>query len=151
MQLWSTLQDLVVGLTFSWIVWVIFSTLRRYLVSKQQSAVQQKIFERIDSSQALVDLAASDSGRLFLESLTLERSEPGSPFTRILRGLQIGIVLTAFGFSLLFLHHQLNEEGAGFMILGTGAIGLGIGFIIAAAASVWFSRLHGLLDREPRG
>jgi hypothetical protein len=151
MQLWSTLQDLVVGLTFSWIVWVIFSTLRRYLVSKQQSAVQQTIFERIDSSQALIELAASDSGRLFLESLTLERSEPVSPIGRILRGLQIGIVLTFFGISLLLLHHHTHDDGEGFMILGTGAIGLGIGFIVAAAASIWFSRLHGLLDREPRG
>jgi hypothetical protein len=148
---WNTLDNLIVGLTFGWIVWVIFTTLRRYLVTKQQSAVQQKIFERIDSSQALVDLAASDSGRLFLESLATERTEPVSPFARILRGLQIGIVLFFLGISLLFLHHRTNDSGAGFMILGTGAIGLGVGFIVAAAASVWFSRIHGLLEREPRG
>jgi hypothetical protein len=151
MNLWNTLQDAVVGLTFSWIVWVIFSSIRRYLVSKQQSAVQQKIFERIDSSQALVDLAASDSGRLFLESLTLERAEPVSPIGRILRGMQAGIVLLFFGFALLFLHHHTPDDHDGFMILGTGAIGIGLGFIVAAAVSVWFSRLHGLLDREPRG
>jgi hypothetical protein len=147
---WNTLDNLIVGLTFGWIVWVIFTTLRRYLVTKQQSAVQQKIFERIDSSQSLVDLAASDSGRLFLESLATERTEPVSPFARILRGLQIGIVLFFLGLSLLFLHHHTHDDGAGFMILGTGAIGLGVGFIVAAAASVWFSRLHGLFDREPR-
>ena len=140
-----------VAFTFCWIVWVIFTSLRRYLMAKSNAAIQEKVFARIDSTEALLALAASDSGRAFLESLTLEKSEPYSPFGRILFGIQAGIVLIFFGLAMLFLHHHTNDDHAGFIVIGTGAVGLGLGFAIASAASVWFSRRLGLLDRDRRG
>ena len=145
------IQALVIGFTFCWITWVIFGTLRRYLTARSQAAVQEKIFAHIDSTQALIDLAANDSGRRFLESLTLEKPEPVSPHARILNGIQVGVVLTAFGFAMMYLHHVKVDDGPGLIIFGAGAVGLGIGFLIAAAVSIWLSRTLGILGSDRRG
>jgi hypothetical protein len=147
----SIIQNLVVGFVFCWIVWVVFSTLRRFLTTRAQSAVQQQIFTRIDSTEALVTLAASDSGRLFLESLTLERPEPTSPHRRILNGIQAGVVLSTFGIALMYLHHVKVSDRAELLVFGTGALGIGVGFLIAAAVSLWISRSLGLLGGNDAG
>jgi hypothetical protein len=144
----SIFQNLIVGFTFCWIVWVIFGTLRRFLTTRAQAAVQQQIFTRIDSTDALVTLAASDSGRLFLESLTLERPEPTSPHRRILNGIQAGVVLSTFGLALMYLHHVKVSDRAELLVFGTGALGIGVGFLIAAATSLWISRSLGLLGND---
>jgi small-conductance mechanosensitive channel len=141
----------LVAFTLCWIAWVVFSTVRRYLIAKAKAGLQEKVLQRIESSEALITLASNDSGRKFLESITLEESPlPQSPFGRILFGVQAGIVLFFFGAAMLFLQHHV-ADGRGFMIVGTGAVGLGIGFLVAAVASVMVSRQLGLMDRERRG
>jgi hypothetical protein len=152
MNFQGILQDAEVAFTISWIVWVVFTSVRRYLIARTKATLQEKILQRIDSSEALVALTASDSGRRFLESVTIEETQPrSSPFNRILFGVQAGIVLAIFGVAMLFLHHHLYEPGPGFIIIGTGAIGLGLGFLTAAAASIFVSRQLGLINRDPRG
>jgi hypothetical protein len=149
--MYTVLEDAVIGLTFGWIVWVVFTSLRRYLIAKMKVRLQEKILDRINSSDALSALAANDSGRHFLESITVEESQPPSPFARILFGIQAGIALFFFGAAMLFLHHHVNDNGNGFIIIGTGAIGLGLGFLTASAASVFVSRKLGLISSESRG
>ena len=149
--LWDNVQNAIVAFTFCWIVWVIFTSMRRYFIAKAKAGLQEKILQRIDTSEALVTLAASDSGRRFLESMTVEEMPPSSPLNRILFGVQAGCVLIFFGASMLFVHHHTYDPEAGFMITGTGAIGLGLGFLVAAAASIFVSRRLGLVDREHRG
>jgi hypothetical protein len=149
--MYTVLEDAVIGLTFGWIVWVVFTSLRRYLIAKMKVRLQEKILDRINSSDAVSALAANDSGRHFLESITVEESQPPSPFARILFGIQAGIALFFFGAAMLFLHHHVNDNGNGFIIIGTGAIGLGLGFLTASAASVFVSRKLGLISSESRG
>jgi small-conductance mechanosensitive channel len=149
--MWNTLQDAVVGATFAWIVWVLFSTLRRYLIAKARAGLHEKVLQRIDSAESLVTLAGSDAGRHFLESITIEEAPRDAPFSRILFGVQAGIVLFFFGVAMLFLHHHVTDPQSGFMIFGTGAIGLGLGFLFASAASLAVSRRLGLLSRERNG
>jgi hypothetical protein len=149
--LWSNVENAIVAFTFCFIFWVIFSSVRRYFIARAKAGLQEKILQRIDTSEALVTLAASDSGRRFLESMTVEENPPTSPFHSILFGVQAGCVLIFFGASMLFVHHHTYDPEAGFMITGTGAMGLGFGFLVAAAASVFVSKRLGLIDREPRG
>jgi hypothetical protein len=152
MNLQGILQDGEVAFTISWIVWVVFTSIRRYFIARTKATLQEKILQRIDSSDALVSLTASDSGRRFLESMTIEESQvSSSPFNRILFGVQAGIVLAFFGFAMLFLHHHMYDPGPGLIIIATGAIGLGLGFLTAAAASIFVSRQLGLISRDPRG
>jgi len=124
---------------------------RRYLNMRAQAAVQKQIFAHIDSTESLLALAASDSGRLFLESLTLEKPEPTSPHRRILNGIQAGVVLSTFGLALMYLHHVKVTNGPELLVFGTGALGIGVGFLIAAAVSLWLSRSLGILGSDSRG
>ena len=149
--LWDNVQNAIVAFTFCWFAWVIFTSVRRYLIAKTKAALQEKILQRIDTSEALVTLAGNDSGRRFLESMTVEENPPSSPFNRILFGLQAGIVLICFGLSMLFVHRHVYDPEAGFMIAGTGAMGLGFGFLLASGASIYVSRQLGLVHRESRG
>ncbi|MGA7886311.1 MAG: hypothetical protein WCA44_11260 [Acidobacteriaceae bacterium] len=148
---WSTMQDAIVGATFGWIVWVLFSTLRRYYTAKTRAHVHEKLLERINSAESLVTLASSDAGRQFLDSIALEPAPPERPFGRALFAVQAGMVLLFFGVAMLFLHHHISDSENGFIIFGTGAIGLGIGFLAASAASLAVSQRLGLLSRERNG
>jgi hypothetical protein len=142
------LVPLFVCTMFGWVAWVIFSSIRRYLLAKMQSGVQIKLLEKVDSSQALLAYAETESGRRFLESLRVEQEEPAMPYRRILSGAQSGVVLSAFGIGMLLLRSTGVAPEREFTIFGGLALALGIGFVLAAAASYVLSRSFGLL--QPR-
>ena len=145
-------QDLLVAFTICFIVWVVFSSVRRYGIARTKASLQEKVLQRIDSSDALASLAANESGRRFLESITIEENKTSSPHGRILFGIQAGLVLFCFGVAMVVLHHYIANDGnAGLIIIGIGAIGLGLGFLSASAASLFVSRKLGLISNEPRG
>lgn len=145
---WSTMQDLIIGGTFSWIVWVLFSTLRRYLIAKARTRLHETVLQRIDSSESLAAMVSSEAGRHFLDSLAVEETPREGPAHRILFGMQAGFVLLFFGMALMSLHHFVSDPEGGLMIAGTGALGLGLGFLVAAVASLAVSHRLGLLGRE---
>jgi hypothetical protein len=142
------LVPLFVACMFAWIAWVIFSSIRRYLLAKMQSGVQMKLLEKVDSSQALLAYAETESGRRFLESLRVEQMEPAMPYGRILSGAQSGVVLSAFGIGMLLLHSTGVATEREFTIFGGLALALGIGFVLASAVSYVLSRSFGLLERK---
>ena len=137
----------IVFVTIGWVAWVIFSSIRGYLVAKMQSGVQMRLLDKVDSSQTLLAYAETESGRQFLKSLRVELGEPGMPFRRILSGVQSGIVLICFGAGMLLLHGYGVATDPEFTIFGVLAVALGIGFGIAAGASYMLSRSFGLLRR----
>lgn len=151
MRFWDVLQEAIVGTCFIWIIWILFSTLRRYLIAKTRAGLHEKLLQRIDSADSLISLSSSEAGRQFLNSIALEEAPRESSAGRILFGLQAGIVLFFFGVAMLFLHHHTSDPEGGFIIFGTGAIGLGLGFLVAAAVSFAVSSRLGLLSRERRG
>jgi hypothetical protein len=133
--------------TIGWLAWLIFSSIRRYLLAKMQSGVQIRLLEKVDSSQTLLAYAETESGRRFLESLRVEQAEPAMPYRRILSGVQSGVVLSAFGVGMLVLHSTGVAQEREFTIFGTLALALGVGFGFAAVASYLLSRSFGLLQR----
>ena len=133
--------------TIGWLAWLIFSSIRRYLLAKMQSGVQIRLLEKVDSSQTLLAYVESESGRRFLESLRIEQGEPAMPYRRILSGAQTGIILSAFGVGMLVLHSTGVAPDSEFTIFGALALALGIGFALASAASYLLSRSFGLLQR----
>jgi hypothetical protein len=151
MRFWDVMQDAIIGTCFIWIIWILFSTLRRYLIAKARASLHAKVLERIDSAQSLLTLASSDVGRQFLESIALEEAPRERPFGRVLFALQAGMVLFFFGVAMLLVHHHVYDPDSGFIIVGLGAIGLGVGFLAAAATSLAVSRRLGLLSRERNG
>jgi hypothetical protein len=139
------IDPITITFTLCFLSWIILTSIRRVMMTRAQSAVQEKIFARIDSAESLATLTATDSGRLFLESLTLEKPEPTSPHRRIFNGIQAGVVLTTFGLAMMYLHHLKVTDGPELLVFGTGALGIGVGFLIAAAASLGLSRSLGLI------
>jgi hypothetical protein len=147
----NAIDSIATGFTICWIIWVVFTNVRRFLIAKTKASLQEKVLQRIDSSDALTSLAANESGRRFLESITVEENKVSSPFGRILFGIQAGLVLLCFGIAVLTLHRHIYDPAGGFIIVGTGGIGLGLGFLFASAASLFVSRKLGLIPSESRG
>jgi len=144
--------DLIIAFTlpgmFSWLVWMIFSTFRRYKIAKLQADVQSRLLEKVGSGQELLAYAQTDAGRQMLESLKVERVVSQVPYGKILGALQAGIVLFFFGGGMLWLrgHLSSSQSSDGFTVLGTLCIALGLGFGFSAAASYFLSRSWGLLN-----
>lgn len=145
--------DLIVAFTlpcmFSWFVWVIFTTFRRYKIARLQAEVQTKLLEKVGSGQDLLAYAQTDAGRQLLESLKVERVVSQAPYGKIIGALQAGIVLFCFGGAMLWLrgHVSANVQSTdGFTVLGALAMAVGLGFGFSAAASYFLSRSFGLLD-----
>jgi hypothetical protein len=131
-----------------WIVWVLFSSIRRYKIARFQADVQSRLLQRLDTSQSLLTYVETPAGKQFVEGLSTERV---TPYERILSSTQAAIIITAFGVALLVLRAKLPFSDEAFTVFGTLAIALGVGFGVAAAASYMLSRSFGLFDRGPRG
>jgi hypothetical protein len=139
----DTIPIITVFSSISWVAWLLFSSIRRYKVAQLQAEMQGRLLQRFDSPDALLGYAQSDAGRQFIKSLDIERS---SPYTQILKGVQVGIVFIFFGAGLLRLHAwNIGDEGA--LVFGTLALALGLGFGVAAAVSYFLSRSFGLLSQ----
>jgi len=140
-------SDVVAAFTipsmFAWFVWVIFSTIRRYKIARLQAEVQNKLLEKVASSQELLAFAQTQPGNEMLASLKVERV---SPYGRIIGALQTGIIMTLLGFALLFLRSRVSGAEEGFLVFGTILTVLGIGFGISSAASYYLSKAFGLLN-----
>jgi hypothetical protein len=143
---------LIVCSLIAFIAWLIFTSIRRFLMARLQATLQAKLLERINSPETLLTYVSTDAGREFVEALRLERErEPRSaPFRSILIGVQASIVLIVFGAAFLLLHamHTLSDDGA--VVMGTLAVALGIGLGIAAAATYTLSRNFGLVENTRR-
>ncbi len=63
------MQDILVpGSLFfmiGWIVWVLFSSIRRYKIAKFQADVQSRLLQRLDSSQSLLAYVETPAGQQF--------------------------------------------------------------------------------------
>ncbi|MGH9204177.1 MAG: hypothetical protein ACRD2A_23360, partial [Vicinamibacterales bacterium] len=124
---------------------------RRWLrLSKVQVDVHTKLLDRLQSNEDLLAYMQTPAGRRFLESapITLE-GEPrpgGAPLGRILWSLQAGVVLVALGIGFWFVQRNVIQEvAAGFNVIGTIAVSLGIGFAASAVVSYLISVRLGLL------
>lgn len=142
------MQDILVpGSAFfmiGWIVWVIFSSIRRYKVARFQAEVQTRLLHQLGTAENVLAYTSTPAGQQFVADLTTERT---TPYERILSSVQAGIIIAVFGVALLVLRSKLPFADEGFTIFGTLAVALGIGFGVAAMASYLLSRSFGLFDR----
>ena len=127
------------------IVWTIFSTIRRYQTAKLQAGLQTRLLEKFGSGQELLAYVQSDAGKRFLESLTMEQR---SPYGRILGAAQVSVILVLLSFAFLFLRGKVAGAEEGFLVFGTLALSLGIGFGLSAALSYYMSKSFGLLTEN---
>jgi len=133
----------------AWIVWVIATNIRRSRASKQVTELHSRLLDRFAGNAELIAFLEGESGRRYFEALESGLSEP---LSRILNGIQAGIVLLLLGIALVAIGIGQNEEFSRNALLFSGipAIALGAGFLISAAISHRLSKAWGLLDRNGR-
>jgi hypothetical protein len=130
---------------FGFVSWIIFTTIRRYKTAKLQAGLQTKLLEKFGSGQELLAYVQSEAGKQFTESLTMEQR---TPHGRILGAAQAGVILVLLGLALLFLHGRVSGGEGGFLVSGTIALSLGVGFGLSAALSYFLSKSLGLLSES---
>lgn len=129
----------------SFVLWTIFSTIRRLRIARLQADLQAKLVEKLGTTQDLLAYVQTDAGRQFLESLSVERTSP-SPYGRIIGAVQAGIILAFFGAALLFLRGRISGAEQGLLVFGTIFVTLGFAFAISAGVSYSLSKSFGLLN-----
>src|ERR1035441_10489820 len=83
------LVPIAVFTMIGWIVWVIFSSVRRYKTAKVQGEVAMALLARFDSAQSMLAYVETEGGRKFLSSLA---QESGTAYGSILDCTRWGLV-----------------------------------------------------------
>lgn len=138
---------LIVGTLASlvgWIVWVISTNLRRRQATEKVAALHSKLLDQCANSNELLRYLESEPGRRFLESATVETSNPTA---RILGAIQAGVIFSLVGAAGLLVRQSLSDYDGrqGLLLFSSVILAIGIGFLISAVASYVLSRSWGLL------
>lgn len=132
-----------------YIAYVVLEAIRSRQRARLTSEFQQKLLDRVGSTQELGVFLSSEGGARLVASLSPRPD--GGPHQRILRALQAGLVLLALGIGLFVytFSRALPIEGEdAFAMFATVSTALGIGLLLAAGASYSLSRRMGLLDHQ---
>ncbi|HEX3683886.1 MAG TPA: hypothetical protein VHU83_15230 [Bryobacteraceae bacterium] len=127
-----------------WIVWVISTNVRRRAATERVAALHAKLLDQCANSNELLRYLESEQGRRFLESATIETSNPAA---RILGAIQAGAVLSVLGIAGLMVRNELTYSDARetMLVFAAAALAIGVGFLISAVASYVLSRSWGIL------
>ena len=131
----------------SFLAWVIVDGIRRKRELQVTSAFHDKLLDRMSNARELAEFMDSPGGSKFIDTISVERTHPGH---RILRAVQVGIVLCSAGIGCRMVSWQQSvldpEAVEGFMILGILLLSIGIGYLVSAVASFVLQRTLGLQD-----
>jgi hypothetical protein len=131
--------------SLSFLTWVIVDALRRKAQLRVMSEFHNKLLDRINNGKELAEFMDSPGGTKFVESISTERAHPAQ---RVLRAVQIGIVLSAAGIGCRVVGWQstivAREAAEGFVVLGILLLSVGIGYLVSAAASFGLGRSLGV-------
>jgi hypothetical protein len=138
-----------IALALGWLIRTIIEQKRWNRLSKSQNDVHNKILDRFNTSEELLEYVKSAAGSKFLESAPIAvRSETpsvSSPLSRIIWSVQLGVVVAAGAVGLLLVSLRLDAEASRELFaLGMIAFFVGLGFIASAAVSIYMSRRLGL-------
>jgi hypothetical protein len=132
------------------IVYTIVEGFRRRSQAKTVTEFHGRLLDRIGSAKEFGDFFASDAGRRFMDSLST--TETGSPQMRILKSVQLGLVLLALGVGLFILTDQRTfslEATDGLVVTATVTAAVGAGLIISTLITYVLSWRMGLLTKNP--
>jgi hypothetical protein len=143
-----------IGLSVAALAWLIRTLIEQQRwkqLSRTQSEVHNKILDRFNTSEQLLEYIRTPAGGKFLESapipLHVERPPGGRTSTlatRIVWSVQIGVVTAIAGLGTLLLSAVFEKESSqGLFALGAIALCVGAGFIASAFVSLYLSRRLG--------
>jgi hypothetical protein len=131
--------------SISFLAWVIVDGFRRKQQLRVMSEFHNKLLDRITNGKELAEFMDSPGGTKFIDSISTERVHPAQ---RVLRAVQIGIVLCAAGIGCRVVGWQSTiverDAAEGFVVLGILLLSVGIGYLVSAAASFGLGRSLGV-------
>lgn len=160
-QMWSNFMEglmvaFVMSIVGGFLVWLVKTVIdhRRWLrLTKTQTEVHSKLFDRLSSNEDLLAYIQTPSGRRFLEGAGASpaiQAQPrplGAPVARILWAVQVGIVILAGALGVLIVSGRVIEEVAQpLFAIATIGISLGLGFIVSSGVAYIVSRSMGLIE-----
>lgn len=163
-RMWSNFMEglmvaFIMSIVGSFLVWLVKTVIehRKWLrLTKTQTEVHSKLFDRLSSNEDLLTYIQTPSGRRFLEGVgampgVAAQPRPlGAPVSRILWAVQVGIVIVAGALGTLFISGRVIEEVAQpLFAIATIGISLGIGFVVSSAVAYALSRSMGLIETGP--
>lgn len=130
------------------IVWIIITGWQRRQRLKLVTEFNTRLLDRLGSVKDFHEFIQSEAGVQFMNSMGTEPVASG-PHERILRAVQLGIVLLSVGIGLFlsgrFVGFDDDDARRLFMAFGTIVLSLGIGFVVSAAASYRLASMLGVL------
>jgi len=137
-------------LSLLWLIRVLLENRRWTRIFSQQSAAQNKLFDRFGSSEELLRYVQSDAGKRLLEPMAIppgfaSETQWNTPLARVLTPLQFGLVLTLVGSGFLLLAGRGIADTDAMTTIGTLILMLGVGLVISAAVAWGIGKHFGLL------
>jgi hypothetical protein len=130
--------------TAAWVIWLIFSVVRQYLLTRSQAEAQDRLLSRVGSPESLQVFLASESGREFLHRL---EPDPNDAWRAIIRSAQTATIFMILGIGVL-LCHLVYRDVQGLLPFSLGALILTAAFGASAVVSLVLHRHSGLLPSE---
>jgi hypothetical protein len=130
---------------FGWIVHTLVDGVRRRERMRTFTEFYSRLLDRMQSPKDFGDFLQTSGGQRFLETLSVER---GHPIERVLRAIQLGLVLLMFGLGSAAAASQAGWDDQGSLRV-TGIIFMmtGVGFLLSATASFGITKSLGMLKR----
>ena len=147
------IAPMIIGIAFItafvWSLKTVVTNRRLDRLARMHHELQEKVLDKLGSSEELVGYLDSEAGRQLLEPPVADRS---GPFGRILGSVQTGIVLLAAGAGFLVARTMVEiPNDAGLAFVGVLCVALGIGFLVSAYAAHALSKSYGLLGGDRSG
>jgi hypothetical protein len=136
-------------LMIGYIVFVIVDGYRRRQQTRVYTEFHSKLLDRIGSAKEFGEFFSSDAGDRFLSALS--SSDAAAPHLRILRSLQLGLVLLALGIGFFILLDQRTfsiEAADGLMVMATATTAIGAAMLVSTGMSYLLSKRMGLIERS---
>jgi len=139
-----------------WIVRTVSDHRRWLRVWRAQAEAHSKLLDRMTTNEDMLAYLQTPAGKRFFESsampVEVAPARMNVPTGRILWSVQVGLLLLLGGISIQFVRMEGLQPGemAAMNLLSVVGIGLGISFILGAAASYMISAKLGLLEEPIR-
>ncbi len=147
------LAPIIIGVVLiiaaAWVITVIVRAFKEKSILRTRAELYNRLLDKFSSGNEFAEYLESETGRRFVEEITVESAAPTS---KILSSIQRGVILTLIGFGMVVLANLFfggdlfNMAAAG----GTVVLMLGVGFLISTVITYRLSKSWGLIGAESK-
>jgi hypothetical protein len=125
-------------------VYTVGNSLQRTRIARTQADIQTTLLNKFGSSQELLQYLQTDAGQRFFQPGEAP-PEPRSPYSRILRSITAGTIMTFLGIGFVLMSRLIDE---GMLVPGVFFLAIGLGFLVSSAIAFHLSKSWGLFDGD---